>query len=253
MTLWTPANLATPSKLWLKANDLGLSNGATVTSWTDSSGAGAHATVPSWGTAPTFQTNQLNSLAIVRLTAAPLQALSATPTADVPYTAVGLARDFSGTNGRIFSNRNATGWLMGWWGGFEEALNANGWVNGPGGLPGGTLNWNMYGATGDGAAGTLYKNGSLVVSNAGGLGGPGNSIGLSGSDSLGTTDMTNAEVAEFVLCNYVMSTSDRQKTEGYMAWKWGQQASLPGGHPFAGAAPTLGSAGSLMLLGVGGA
>lgn len=33
------------------------------------------------------------------------------------------------------------------------------------------------------------------------------------------------------------STSDHQKTEGYLAWKWGIQSKLPAGHPYKNAAP----------------
>ena len=34
-------------------------------------------------------------------------------------------------------------------------------------------------------------------------------------------------------------TTTRQKIEGYLAWKWGLQASLPVGHPYKAAAPTV--------------
>ena len=34
-----------------------------------------------------------------------------------------------------------------------------------------------------------------------------------------------------------MSIEDRQKLEGYLAWKWGLQASLPSDHPYKSAAP----------------
>jgi hypothetical protein len=30
-----------------------------------------------------------------------------------------------------------------------------------------------------------------------------------------------------------LSTADRQTVEGYLAWKWGLQSLLPGGHPYA--------------------
>ena len=40
--------------------------------------------------------------------------------------------------------------------------------------------------------------------------------------------------------------------EGYLAWKWGLQASLPGGHTYANAAPVIPEPTSLALLGLGG-
>lgn len=43
-------------------------------------------------------------------------------------------------------------------------------------------------------------------------------------------------IYEVAICPTV-SVSDAQKLEGYMAWKWGVQANLPGAHPYKSAAP----------------
>lgn len=53
--------------LWARANDLALSGGASVNTFTDNSGHGNHFTLPSGFTAGTFQTAVLNGLAGVRL------------------------------------------------------------------------------------------------------------------------------------------------------------------------------------------
>jgi len=42
---------------------------------------------------------------------------------------------------------------------------------------------------------------------------------------------------EVIAYNTVPSTGDRQLVEGYLAWKWGLQGSLPGAHPYKSAAP----------------
>ena len=39
-------------------------------------------------------------------------------------------------------------------------------------------------------------------------------------------------ISEIVGCNAKLSTSDRQKLEGYLAWKWGLEANLPVDHPY---------------------
>jgi hypothetical protein len=39
-------------------------------------------------------------------------------------------------------------------------------------------------------------------------------------------------IGELVTYPSVLSTTDRQKVEGYLAWKWGLQGSLPAGHPY---------------------
>ena len=44
-------------------------------------------------------------------------------------------------------------------------------------------------------------------------------------------------IAEFIFYPGGVSNPDRQQIEGYLAWKWGLQASLPGSHPYLAAAP----------------
>jgi hypothetical protein len=48
---------------------------------------------------------------------------------------------------------------------------------------------------------------------------------------------TTVSIAEFVITNSVLSTNDRQKLEGYLAWKWGTVSSLAVGHPYKSVAP----------------
>ena len=45
-------------------------------------------------------------------------------------------------------------------------------------------------------------------------------------------------IGEVIAFNSKLSTADRQKTEGYLAWKWGTEGSLPAAHPYKSAAPT---------------
>lgn len=42
---------------------------------------------------------------------------------------------------------------------------------------------------------------------------------------------------EIVLSDAPLSSTDAQKLEGYLAWQWGQQGSLPSGHPYKSAPP----------------
>lgn len=48
----------------------------------------------------------------------------------------------------------------------------------------------------------------------------------------------NGTVAELIFVSSVVSDTDRQKIEGYLAWKWGLQGSLPSNHPYKNFAPT---------------
>jgi hypothetical protein len=45
------------------------------------------------------------------------------------------------------------------------------------------------------------------------------------------------DIAEVVVYNAALSDTDRQTVEGYLAWRWGLQGSLPAGHPYKNCAP----------------
>lgn len=42
----------------------------------------------------------------------------------------------------------------------------------------------------------------------------------------------NSLVGEIIVCNTNLTTSDRDKVEGYLAWRWGLQGSLAAGHAY---------------------
>lgn len=46
-------------------------------------------------------------------------------------------------------------------------------------------------------------------------------------------------IGEMVTTSTRWTTDERQKLEGYLAWKWGVEANLPVGHPYKNAAPTV--------------
>lgn len=224
--------------MWLKADDLGLSNGANVTTWPDSSGNAADATNGSL-TAPTYATSVLNGLGVVHITTTGPQGLRASPAATTTFTIIGLAHLTSTPGARVFAGQTdlATNWLVGWWNNTQDAS----YFNGAGNLggPAATTNWIMYGASCDGTTFNMWSYGTLIHTDGTAIAGMGGKFSLSGDNSGASSENSNCEVAEVLICNYVASTGDRQLLEGYMAWKWGQQASLPGGHPYAGAAPTI--------------
>ena len=51
---------------------------------------------------------------------------------------------------------------------------------------------------------------------------------------------SHIEVMEAIASYSALSALDRQRMEGYLAWKWGLQANLPSGHPFISAPPIWG-------------
>lgn len=50
--------------------------------------------------------------------------------------------------------------------------------------------------------------------------------------------VTNFDLSEMLFFNSNLSVSDRQKMEGYLAWKWSLQSKLPSDHPYKNAKPT---------------
>jgi len=52
-----------------------------------------------------------------------------------------------------------------------------------------------------------------------------------GARSIGDRGITGS-IHEIVIFNSVLTTTQRQQIEGYLAWKWGLQKSLPSNHPF---------------------
>jgi len=50
---------------------------------------------------------------------------------------------------------------------------------------------------------------------------------------------SGCQLFEVLMFNSTLSTSDRQKLEGYFAWKWGTFSTLPAGHPYKNSPPYL--------------
>jgi hypothetical protein len=62
-------------------------------------------------------------------------------------------------------------------------------------------------------------------------------IALGGNGSNANENMTGY-IFEFIIYNgSVLTTLERQKVEGYLAWKWGLQSTLPADHPYKAAKP----------------
>jgi hypothetical protein len=55
---------------------------------------------------------------------------------------------------------------------------------------------------------------------------------ISVGQSSGATEFINGPIGEILYYHQVLTPFDRQKVEGYLAWKWGIQSNLPLIHPF---------------------
>jgi hypothetical protein len=84
---------------------------------------------------------------------------------------------------------------------------------------------------------TAHLDGTLLFSTAT------NTVGINGTGvgsryiGRNTSVELAGKIGELVIFNAALSSTDREKMEGYLAWKWGLVSNLPGGHPYKSSPP----------------
>jgi hypothetical protein len=89
------------------------------------------------------------------------------------------------------------------------------------------LSWNLYV---DGSQNGQLNENLGITQDTGNM-----FIGYSGANN----EWWWGDIAEVLVFNRVISTNDRQNIEGYLAWKWGLQATLPSDHTYKFAPPSV--------------
>jgi hypothetical protein len=83
---------------------------------------------------------------------------------------------------------------------------------------------------------SIYNNGAVQTSGTFSLGSATTdilSIGKEYRSSIGDAyEGYQGTIHEMLIFNTALTTSQRQQVEGYLAWKWGPQISLPDTHAF---------------------
>lgn len=94
----------------------------------------------------------------------------------------------------------------------------------------------MIAAVFNGSASVGSQNGTAATLNP-------NTNGISTGVGLSSNVVSGGQytglIGELIVTSGAMSTADRQKAEGYAAWRWGFQGKLPAGHPYKSAPPTV--------------
>ena len=213
---WTPAEL--PTHLWFDGADASTITHTSnaVSQWRDKSGNDRHANA-SGGNRPQFVSNALNGKSLLRFDGSDDR---------MEFTGGFVPGDFVVLFKRVNNAQSViettTGTSRGWignWGAIWATHNKYS-----------TNGFGLSTIQADGAYGSDYF---MVYGSdtrwTGGLpsGGGQNFIGRGtpGYQSL------NGDVAEFVVFTSTLSDADRDRVHGYLAHKWGQTASLPGGNP----------------------
>ena len=194
-------------------------NGASITTWVDKSGNGKNAT------ASAAATYSLASKALV-FTGAQYYT---TPFTTVPTTiSVFLVINIGGSG---YMDMMA-GVLQVISNGYSQHLTIPGGstvVDGATMASGTNL---LYNFTFDSSASAyMYYNGALTGTRNGSTSYTGSgSIVLGGSD--GIHEAYTGTISEILIYNSVLSTTNRQKIEGYLAWKWGFASNLSASNPY---------------------
>jgi hypothetical protein len=247
MALWTPSNLGSGIlTAWYKADSISGSDGDGVSAWTDSSGNGNDLAQAVSLRQPTLQTNELNDLSVVRydgvndiISDGDISDLDV-GTGDIWMACVFKSTDDSGVQNifekgatsfglRVLANGNlqmimgsttfAAVQNSGNWSRTEFVLTTAARVSN---TNSGFINGSASDSTG------LTDNGSISNSDVLDI----------GSRAVGAGAMTG-DIAEVLVGGATLTSSDRQKLEGYLAWKWGLEDNLPSAHPYKTFPPTF--------------
>ncbi len=242
--LWRPDALAGSLSLWLDAEDASTItlNGSTVSQWSDKSGNGRNATQATAVNQPTYTASGLNGKPVLTFDGAnDTLSYDGTFLANTDYTVTAVhyrsdPKDFNWFLGGGIAGVNQN-FLMGYeastklrWGQFGNDVDTFGQTY-VAGLPS-TVVARQSGADGkstfiNGVASGVSANTANLISNAGA-----NIGSFLGSFFVGG-------MAEIVMTTSALSTNDRQKLEGYLAWKWGLQTNMPADHPYKLLPPTV--------------
>lgn len=215
--------------LWLDANAPGSITLATgVSQWNDLSGNGRNFTQATGSQQPAYTQNAVNGKPAVTFTAASSHTMTNSTNFSTPSTVIYIARQTGGADQRILSGVS-NNWLLGFWGGRYQQAYFAGWVNGNGSGPLSNTSWHIHTGTMDGSSSSIYENGTHIATNAGGVAGPN---GLSLNGHAGTSEFSNAQVAEVIVYGKILSSSERERVEAYLAQKWGLGTSLVNTNPF---------------------
>jgi methionine-rich copper-binding protein CopC len=243
--LWTPADLPGQAALWLDASDGSTItlNGSTVSQWNDKSGNGRNATQ---GTAAYQPAYTLNSLPVLTFDGANDYMSIASKFLDASNRIIiAVAKNNNGGDGGIITGQKAgsdSGVVLGAYGTSQYFYNcgAGGWME----APSFTIGWSIAAAqTITNPYNAIIINGTVVVSNtllktptAADM----DTVTEIGKVRTGSDSNYGAyDIGELIVTTNSPDATDRQKLEGYLAWKWGLQASLPSDHPYKSAAPKL--------------
>lgn len=249
--LWRPDSLGSNLALWLDAEDASTItlNGSTVSQWNDKSGNGRNVSQATATNQPTYQATGLNAKptlssdgndvlrgtvtineladAVSVFCVSTLETTSASYARLVSYQASGNPNDFGNSASFSLSRNIALQEYFLYRNNASVATIATTYSQA-----------SIIGAIYNGTNGTLYEDGTASTSGAS-VGAFGKTATLSIFNTVAGTETWVGKVSEIVMASSALSTINRQRLEGYLAWKWGLESSLPSTHPYKLLPPTV--------------
>jgi hypothetical protein len=247
-TTLTPINVdGTNLLLWYAADqETSYSNGNTVNTITNLSGSASGSNATPFSAGPIYTTDTLNSLPVYRF-----NNTGCRTTSNYSFTNFTFYIVFNNTSGansyeRLVDHDFVNGFWLGrnsstansFGGGVRESSDPYGvFVTAQDGQ------WNIIGNQRDSTTHNIWNNGNFTARSSNTVTATATNstrVGIGGyADGGGEQQAANIDIAEIVFYQSALSLSNREKIEGYLAWKWGLQANLPNDHPYKNSPPTV--------------
>ncbi|MEM7391231.1 MAG: LamG-like jellyroll fold domain-containing protein, partial [Verrucomicrobiota bacterium] len=206
--------------LWLDANQLGLANGALITSWTDASGNGNDADN---GPGGTFVTTSIGGRPAVRFNTA--QWLYTTTAFGRDYTILHVSRMNGGINRRLVSAADGNR-LYGWWNGGRQQLYMEGSYRLAANNPPAGTDPRLYAVTVDDAGpSAFYEDGNFIAGNTA-ISSDMGRLRLNGWQ-LGGAETSDGDVAEVLIFNRVLNANELDRMGAYLTRKYDLNTAYP--------------------------
>ena len=201
--------------------------------WADKSGNGRNAT--SSDTAMTYNTTGISNPSISFSGSQTTGFQVNVPVTDSTYFfVVNNASPFNDV--RVYNSHNGTSHLkQNWWyNTYRTQVDFSGipGLQGPTNTSGVTLIMTRQDTSSTGLMAAWQTGTSIGTSTASAVVGETFTSFVLGTDNGGSAFPMIGYIAETIVYNNVLSTSQRQQVEGYLAQKWGLQSNLPGTHPY---------------------
>lgn len=235
--VWSPAPTGPFSpddiaglSVWLDASQLGLADGAAVTSWPNL-GSGPSPTIVVGTPSLTMKTNALSGRPAVRFAANGSRLRGAWATDAHNWTVIYLVRLWGANAGRAFGAQYPpSNFLIGMHTSQMDWMYDNGGSIGGVPWPGaGPLPWRMYGGDSQGVGSPrFFVDGVLKGSTSGGSGGLTTGWAMSGYSPTGVEETMDIDVAEMLVYDRKLSDSQRIQVETYLHDKWIAPPAPPG-------------------------